>query len=91
MVLILKDCKKISDFIKLSMGWHYPLDWAWIISHIGYVENKQVVDAGAGRGVLQWYLAEHGADVFSIDRESRACLPFHIRRRYSVKGLRSIV
>jgi SAM-dependent methyltransferase len=80
--------KKLARFIGISMGWHYPLDWSWIINHLGKVEGKRILDAGAGRGVLQWYLAEQGAEVLSVDRDSRACLPLHIRRRYRIHGLR---
>lgn len=85
---LINEQKKLAQFIGISMGWHYPLDWAWILSHLGNVEGKRILDAGAGRGVLQWYLAEQGADVLSVDRDSRACLPLHIRRRYSVQGVR---
>ncbi len=31
-----------------------------------------MLDAGAGTGVLQWYLAQQGAAVISVDRMSRA-------------------
>jgi ubiquinone/menaquinone biosynthesis C-methylase UbiE len=39
-------------------------------------------------GILQWYLAQQGAEVLSVDRESRAHLPVRFRRRYQVIGLR---
>jgi SAM-dependent methyltransferase len=47
------------------------------------------MDAGAGTGVLQWYLAEQGAEVISVDRLSRARLPLRFRSRYNVRGLRA--
>jgi SAM-dependent methyltransferase len=47
-----------------------------------------VLDAGAGLGLSQWYLAEHGAKVYSVDRLSRAGLPLYLRKRYSVTGVR---
>ena len=31
-----------------------------------------LVDAGAGVGLMQWYLASNGVDVLSVDRGSRA-------------------
>ena len=46
------------------------------------------MDAGAGTGVLQWYLAEQGAEVLSVDRGSRSDLPLRFRRRFHVQGLR---
>ena len=46
------------------------------------------MDAGAGTGILQWYLANSGADVFSVDRMSRATLPPRFRKHFRVRGLR---
>ena len=86
---LIEEQKKLARFIGIGTGWHYPLDWSWIITHLGKVEGKRILDAGAGLGVLQWYLAEQGAEVISVDRESRACIPFHLRRRYRIQGLRS--
>ena len=85
---LIHDQIKLAQFIGISMGWHYPLDWSWITNHLGPVDGKRILDAGAGRGLLQWYAAEHGAEVYSVDRDSRACLPLHIRNRYNVTGLR---
>lgn len=48
------------------------------------------MDAGAGTGILQWYLADMGAEVISVDRMSRAHLPQRFRKRFHVLGLRSI-
>ena len=47
------------------------------------------MDAGAGVGVMQWYLARQGAEVISVDRLSRSALPLRYRSRFQVKGLRS--
>jgi SAM-dependent methyltransferase len=46
------------------------------------------MDAGAGTGVLQWYLADGGADVISVDRLSRSHLALRFRNRFKVHGLR---
>jgi SAM-dependent methyltransferase len=46
------------------------------------------MDAGAGTGILQWYLANTGAEVYSVDRLSRATLPPRFRRRFRTQGLR---
>jgi SAM-dependent methyltransferase len=37
---------------------------------------------------LQWYLAQQGAEVISVDRLDRAALPLRFRRRFRVQGLR---
>jgi SAM-dependent methyltransferase len=81
--------KKLASSLQLEFGWHYLLDLTWIISHLGAVRGKRIMDAGAGTGILQWYLAEQGAEVFSVDRGSRASLPLRFRQRYNVTGLRS--
>ncbi len=41
-----------------------------------------------GRALFQWYLADQGAEVLSVDRRSRADLPLRFRRRFRVRGLR---
>jgi len=81
----------IRSFGNYSTGWHYLLDWAWIFSQIedSNLQDKVVMDAGAWTGLSQWYLAEQGATIYSVDRFSRACLPFYFRQRYHVHGLRS--
>mgnify|MGYP000515983738 CR=1 FL=1 len=80
--------RALARSLKLEFGWHYLLDLTWIISRLGDVQGKRIMDAGAGTGVLQWYLAEEGAQVLSVDRISRADLPLRFRRRFRVKGLR---
>lgn len=80
--------KRLAASLRLEFGWHYLLDLAWILGRLGAVEGKKLMDAGAGTGVLQWYLAEQGARVISVDRMSRAALPLRFRRRFHVQGLR---
>lgn len=81
--------KKLARSLGLEFGWHYLLDLTWIIQNLGAVRGKRMMDAGAGTGVLQWYLAEQGAEVLSVDRASRNDLPLRFRRHYHVTGLRS--
>jgi ubiquinone/menaquinone biosynthesis C-methylase UbiE len=81
--------KKTAASLGLEFGWHYLLDLTWIISQLGEIPSKKIMDAGAGTGVMQWYLAEQGAEVTSVDRASRANLPLHFRSRFLVSGLRS--
>lgn len=81
--------QRLAGTLRLEFGWHYLLDLTWIISLLGTVKGKRILDACAGTGILQWYLAEQGAEVISVDRLSRAHLPLRFRRRYKVRGLRS--
>jgi SAM-dependent methyltransferase len=81
--------KKLARTLGLEFGWHYLLDISWIIHNLGTIRGKRLMDAGAGTGMLQWYLAEQGAEVLSVDRASRSDLPLRFRRHYHVKGLRN--
>lgn len=85
---LVEELKDIARQLQLEFGWHYLLDLVWILSHLGEVGGKVIMDAGAGTGVLQWVLAAHGATVISVDRSSRADLPWRFRRWIKVKGLR---
>jgi ubiquinone/menaquinone biosynthesis C-methylase UbiE len=79
----------VSRATRVEPGWHYLLDLAWIAENLGAVEGKQILDAGAGMGLMQWYLIEQGAaEVISADRGSRYDLPLVMRSRYKVRGLR---
>ncbi len=80
--------KRLAASLGLEFGWHYLLDLTWIIAHLGSVKGKRILDAGAGIGVMQWYLAEQGAQVISVDRLDRADLPLQFRRRFRLRGLR---
>jgi SAM-dependent methyltransferase len=79
----------VSRATRVEPGWHYLLDLTWIVENLGPVEGKQILDAGAGMGLMQWYLIEQGAvEVISADRGSRYDLPLVMRSRYKVSGLR---
>jgi ubiquinone/menaquinone biosynthesis C-methylase UbiE len=84
------ELKKLAASLGLDFGWHYLLDLTWTITQLGAIENRRILDAGAGTGILQWYLAEHGAQVISVDRFNRALLPVRFRRRYHCQGLRPV-
>lgn len=79
--------KTLAKSLGIGIGWHYLLDWAWITALLGDVEGMRILDAGAGTGLMQWYLAETGAKVISVDRASRAELSLRFRARYPVSGL----
>jgi len=85
---LVKELRALAHSLGLEFGWHYLLDLVWIINHLGNQAGMTIMDAGAGTGVIQWYLAGKGANVISVDRESRADLAYVFRSRYRVSGLR---
>lgn len=82
------ELKDLAQDLELEFGWHYLLDLVWIISQMSIDEGVRVMDAGAGVGVMQWYLAHKGVEVVSVDRLDRAHLPLRFRLRYQVQGVR---
>ena len=80
--------KTLASQLKLEFGWHYLLDITWILRNVKQIHDRTIIDAGAGTGLVQWYLAEHGANVISVDRESREHLAMKFRRRYLIEGFR---
>ena len=82
------ELKRMAHSLGLDFGWHYLLDLTWIVERLGPIDGKSIMDAGAGIGVMQWYLADHGAQVISVDRHSRADLPLRFRSRFHVRGAR---
>jgi ubiquinone/menaquinone biosynthesis C-methylase UbiE len=80
--------KKLAVSLGIGLGWHYLLDLSWILSRLGEVAGKRILDAGAGSGLMQWALAERGAEVTSVDRSSRAELSLRFRAAYRLEGLR---
>lgn len=80
--------KKLAQSLDLEFGWHYLLDLTWIIQNLGPVNGQSIMDAGAGTGVMQWYLASQGAELLSVDRGNRADLAPRFRQRFNVTGLR---
>ena len=85
---LVSELKGFARSLGLEFGWHYLLDIVWILSNLDDIAGKQILDAGAGTGIIQWYLAEQGATVVSVDRASRAALPTRYRQRFQVRGLR---
>ena len=83
------ELKKLARWLGLEFGWHYLLDLTWVLSHLRLQPGMRVMDAGAGVGLMQWYLAEQGAEVLSVDRQDRSDLPVRFRMLYSVRGWRA--
>ncbi|MDD4910439.1 MAG: class I SAM-dependent methyltransferase [Candidatus Omnitrophica bacterium] len=60
------------------MGWHYWLDFIWILDHLEKIKlprGSWIMDAGAGNGVLQFILAARGYNVISLDFAERDLPP----------------
>ena len=85
---LVTDLKRLARRLDLEFGWHYLLDLAWILRHLGPARGRRIMDAGAGVGIMQWHLADRGAEVISVDRQSRANLArrFHMVRNSSRVG-----
>lgn len=80
--------QEIGEVLGLGLGWHYLLDLPWAAHELEPLPGMLFLDAGAGRGAMQWWLAQQGVDVISVDRVDRAALPRRFRRAYKVRGLR---
>lgn len=85
---VVEELKRLARSLRLEFGWHYLLDLSWTVQNLGAIQGKRILDAGAGTGIIQWYLAKMGAEVYSVDRLSRAALPPRFRRQFRVQGLR---
>lgn len=73
----------------IELGWHYILDLMWILTELGPIQpGMTILDAGAGFGLMQWWLAEQGAHVISVDKVSRAKLSVRFYNRYKIQGMR---
>jgi SAM-dependent methyltransferase len=85
---LVNELRALAGKLGLEFGWHYLLDLTWIISNLDLNRTQRVIDAGAGVGMMQWYLANKGVDVISTDRGSRSDLGLRFRANFSVQGLR---
>lgn len=82
------DLVRLSERLAIQLGWHYLLDIAWILENLGDPRGLNVLDAGAGLGLLQWYLLEQkAAQVISVDRVDRSEVGLGFRARYQVRGM----
>ncbi len=70
---LVAEFRSISKHLGLNSGWHYLLDLAWAAERLiaADVHHGSILDAGAGVGLMQWWLASHGAEVISVDRTRR--------------------
>lgn len=85
---LVNELRALARRLRLEFGWHYLLDLAWLLSNLDMDRTENAIDAGAGEGIMQWYLAAKDVDVISVDRGSRANLGLWFRANFSVEGLR---
>ncbi|MDY6876661.1 MAG: methyltransferase domain-containing protein [Chloroflexota bacterium] len=85
---LVEEMRQVGEELHLGLGWHYLLDLPWAAQQIGPTPGMRVVDAGAGTGIIQWWLAGQGVDVISVDRMSRRNLPIRFRQQYRTQGWR---
>lgn len=53
-----------------EIGWHYILDLTWILEYVERLNlpgGATIIDAGAGKGILQFLLSDLGYNVLSVD------------------------
>ena len=85
-----EEFRALARRLRIGLGWHYLLDLSWTAAAIGSSgSDDRVLDAGAGTGVIQWWLAGRGIDVISVDRRSRSNLATRFRQQYPVQGWRT--
>lgn len=80
--------QRLADRLRIALGWHYLLDLSWVAARLGPASGAQLLDAGGGTGVMQWWLAKGGAQVTSVDRLDRRDLSARFRIGYRVRGHR---
>lgn len=66
------DFQFVESFLKMTdrtqIGWHYLTDITWLYSQIkDWPSDYKVLDAGGGRGPVQFLMAELGFNVTNID------------------------
>jgi len=84
---LVEEFRALTLDLGLVVGWHYLLDQAWLADRLGDVRGKTVLDAGAGMGTMQWWLAGRGARVISVDLLPRRRVPEQFFKRYRISGL----
>lgn len=70
----------VRDFLRLTrrtqIGWHYLTDLVWILRQARqWPAGSRVLDAGGGKGPLQYLLLELGFDVCNVDLTLPALRP----------------
>jgi ubiquinone/menaquinone biosynthesis C-methylase UbiE len=85
--VLLKEIDELKTNLGLDIGWHYPLDLIWILKQLEMSqEGTKILDAGAGKGLLQFAMAEKGFHVVSVDFSKRL-FQLPIRLSYPIQTL----
>jgi SAM-dependent methyltransferase len=64
--------ENIKRELNWEIGWHYLLDLAWMLREISRLpKGSLILDAGAGKGLAQFILADLGYNVISVDLAGR--------------------
>lgn len=71
------ELETMAAVLKKDFGWHYMLDLVWASSLLEETvpAGGTVLDAGAGTGLIQWWLADKDINVVSVDRMPRYFRP----------------
>lgn len=85
---LVEQMRHVSRKLNIGLGWHYLLDLSWAAHILQASPGEHVMDAGAGVGIMQWWLAAQGIDILSVDLNSRATLDSRFRAWCPTKGLR---
>lgn len=85
---MVEEFHRIANQLQAGFGWHYLLDLTWAARMLKPVRGQHTLDAGAGRGMMQWWLAAQGVHVLSVDRRGRANLDWRYRSWCPLTGLR---
>ncbi|HLG19534.1 MAG TPA: class I SAM-dependent methyltransferase [Bdellovibrionota bacterium] len=86
--LQVEEIRSICKALQIPLGWHYLLDLVWTHNKLQPKSGMVVLDAGAGYGPMQWWLAAKGVSVVSVDRSNRSVPPTRFRDWTILKGLR---
>ncbi len=85
---LVNEMHALSKKLDLGMGWHYPMDLSWAANQLNPKTGSCVLDAGAGPGLIQWWLSSQGVNVISVDRLDRSTILQGIRVHFPLKGMR---
>jgi len=72
--LKLKNIAYWLDVMNRPQGWHYDLDFIWVLNFLEsnkIPKNSKILDAGGGLGPFQYILASMGYEVVSLDIAER--------------------
>jgi ubiquinone/menaquinone biosynthesis C-methylase UbiE len=85
---LVEQMRLLSQKLGIVLGWHYLLDLSWAARLLLPSEGMKALDAGAGWGIMQWWLAGQGVDVISVDRLNRYNVSMRLLREYRIRGWR---